>query len=380
MPFQFRRFFPALFGCLTVLLFAGAASAQEIENTPDVAVGERVVLTAEVGSGAGPFNYQWYKNGAPISGAVNAALVFAAIQPDDGGEYAVLVWNEAGSTASLPETLNVVATRIQSRLANVSIVSSSGESLVVGFALGGSGTLGSSRVLARAAGPALAQLGVSQPLTDPTLSVFDRGNLVAANDDWGSTEILTHTVTAVGAFPFPMFSKDAAVVVDLARASYTAVVKDGSGGKGATVMEVYDTITGPVGTTPRLVNISARGTVGAETGALTAGFTVQGEAPLRVLIRGVGPGLALFDVPGALASPRLALFRQSEQIGGNEGWSNGSTTEMAAAASAVGAFALAEKSADAAMLVTLKPGSYTAQLSALRDGAGLALIEIYEVP
>ena len=47
----------------------------------------------------------------------------------------------------------------------------------------------------------------------------------------------------------------------------------------------------------------------------------------------------------------------------------------------MGAFALASPaSRDAALLVTLQPGSYTAQLSGVGGTTGVALIEIYEVP
>ena len=46
----------------------------------------------------------------------------------------------------------------------------------------------------------------------------------------------------------------------------------------------------------------------------------------------------------------------------------------------VGAFALPANSRDAALLVTLEPGAYTAQVSGVGNTAGVALVEIYEVP
>jgi len=51
------------------------------------------------------------------------------------------------------------------------------------------------------------------------------------------------------------------------------------------------------------------------------------------------------------------------------------------AATQAGAFALATGSRTAALLVTLKPGSYTAQVKAAQSASSsVALIEIYEVP
>jgi hypothetical protein len=45
----------------------------------------------------------------------------------------------------------------------------------------------------------------------------------------------------------------------------------------------------------------------------------------------------------------------------------------------VGAFSLPANSKDAAILVTLEPGAYTAQVSGVGSTTGTALIEIYEV-
>ena len=44
------------------------------------------------------------------------------------------------------------------------------------------------------------------------------------------------------------------------------------------------------------------------------------------------------------------------------------------------AFGLPSASRDAALLATLQPGSYTAQVSGVNNTTGIVLIEIYEVP
>ena len=49
------------------------------------------------------------------------------------------------------------------------------------------------------------------------------------------------------------------------------------------------------------------------------------------------------------------------------------------ASAQVGAFSLPANSKDAAILVTLEPGAYTAQVSGVGSTTGTALIEIYEV-
>jgi hypothetical protein len=94
------------------------------------------------------------------------------------------------------------------------------------------------------------------------------------------------------------------------------------------------------------------------------------------LIRGVGPGLSAF-IAGAVANPKLELFRGQTMINENDDWTD---PAIASAAARSGTFALATGSRDAALLVTLPPGTYTAQVSGVGASTGVALIEVYEVP
>jgi hypothetical protein len=142
-------------------------------------------------------------------------------------------------------------------------------------------------------------------------------------------------------------------------------------------MEAYDA---GGGVTARLANVSARSAVGTEAGILIAGFVVS-ENACRVLVRGVGPGLAPFNVPGALVDPQLHIFRGPQLITENNDWSGDANAgAVIATGQAVGAFALPAGSKDAALLITLPPGAYTAQISGVNGSTGVALVEVYEVP
>ncbi|MBC7365529.1 MAG: DVUA0089 family protein, partial [Undibacterium sp.] len=100
------------------------------------------------------------------------------------------------------------------------------------------------------------------------------------------------------------------------------------------------------------------------------------------LIRGIGPTLTGFGVTGALADPILALTTANGVlIASSDDWGNGSNPgEIAATSARVGAFALPSASKDAAILVTLAPGNYTALLGGTNNTSGVALLEVYEVP
>ncbi len=82
-----------------------------------------------------------------------------------------------------------------------------------------------------------------------------------------------------------------------------------------------------------------------------------------------------------MARPQLAVSAGSTVLAQNAGWSQSAdAAALAAAAVQAGAFALGAQSADAALLVSLAPGAYTAQVTGAGDTTGVALVEIYELP
>jgi hypothetical protein len=130
-----------------------------------------------------------------------------------------------------------------------------------------------------------------------------------------------------------------------------------------------------------LTNISSRALV--ETGANVAipGFVIGGTQQMTVLIRASGPALAQFSVSGTLADPLLQLFQSNSDgsstfLQKNQGW--GGNTQVAAAAVAAGAYPWNDPaSADSALLATLPPGTYTANVSGASGDAGISLVEVY---
>jgi len=129
----------------------------------------------------------------------------------------------------------------------------------------------------------------------------------------------------------------------------------------------------------RFVNLATRGTVGASASPMIAGFVISGDSPSRCLVRAVGPSLAAFGVTGTLSDPQLTLFdNKGAVVATNDNW--GGTVDVRDAAQTVGAFPLAAASSDAAVIVTLPPGSYTAQVSGVNNSSGVALVEVYELP
>jgi hypothetical protein len=260
------------------------------------------------------------------------------------------------------------------RLSNLSIRGRAGEgeqALLVGFNLAGSGT---KQLLLRGVGPTLGTFGVSAVLPDPFLQLFSPLTAIASNEDWGGSAAIIAASASVGAFPLPAASKDAVLLQSLNAGSYTVRV---GGGTGAALVEVYD--AGPTWT-PELVNVSTRSQIGAGADTLIAGFTISGNASRTVLVRAVGPTLTTFGVNGVVADPRLDIYRSGvvAPMSANDNWSG--SVELTAAFARVGAFALPANSRDAAVLLTLPAGSYTAQVAGVGGTAGVVLLEIYQLP
>ena len=201
--------------------------------------------------------------------------------------------------------------------------------------------------------------------------------MVAANDNWLAGDATA--MGAVGAFPLTVGSADAALVATLAPRGYTTPVSTPGNGTGITLIECYD--GAPADTSVRLVNASARAFAGTGDDVLIPGFVIAGEGTVRLLVRAVGPGLAAFGVPGALADPQLTLYKSSEVLATNDNWSDAANpAEIVNATVAAGGFALVSGSKDAALVVTLGAGAYTALVSGVGGTTGTALVEVYLVP
>lgn len=139
---------------------------------------------------------------------------------------------------------------------------------------------------------------------------------------------------------------------------------------------------------PRLSNISTRAQTGTGAAVLTAGFVIGPGANKQVLIRAVGPTLSTFGLAGVLTDPVLTVYNSANVVvATNDNWATpvgpgaATATQLSTAFSSVGAFAFGTTttSRDAAVLVTLAPGNYTAQVAGTGTTTGVALVEVYEL-
>lgn len=133
----------------------------------------------------------------------------------------------------------------------------------------------------------------------------------------------------------------------------------------------------PFKTRVQLANISARSPVEGGDNVAIAGFTIAGPLAKDVVIRGLGPSLQAngSPVPGRLMDPQLTLYGSGgQELQTNDNYSNGAN---AAAIDQSGLAPTNER--EAAMLVNLQPGAYTAVLRGVNDTTGVGLVEVYDL-
>jgi hypothetical protein len=350
-----------------------AVASPRISVQPQsVIVTARSTAVLNVATSSNQTIYQWRKDGANISGATGSRLVLNNVLPSDTGEYSVSVANNAGIVTSVPATVSLSSSELPARITNLSVRTTASRvvPLVVGFVAGGLGTTGTKPLLVRAVGPSLAQFGLPGTMPDPELQLFSGSTVILSNNGWGGDGQVATVSANVGAFSLASAkSRDAALYLpSLAPGAYTAQIAAGSSFvPGMVLAEIYDatpsSTLGPA--TARLLNVSARSIAGTGGNLLIAGFTIDGPVARTVLIRGVGPGLSRFGVSGALFDPHLALYRDATKLLENDDWD--SSGDLSATFDAVGAFQISPGSNDSALLVTLPPGSYTAQVKGVSD-------------
>src|SRR4030095_6087746 len=121
-------------------------------------------------------------------------------------------------------------------------------------------------------------------------------------------------------------------------------------------------------------NLSARAHVFTGEQILIGGFIIGGTEKKMVLIRGLGPSLAGFGVPGPLANPTLSLFDHTATlIAANDNWKSTQQAQIQATGLAP------SNDFEAGILAPLSPGAYTAFLQGKAATTGIGLAEIYDV-
>jgi arylsulfate sulfotransferase len=176
------------------------------------------------------------QNGLAPSDPSESAALLTNLAP---GAYTVVVTGGNSTEGiSLAEVYEIPQPGGTSELTNVSgrsFVGTGDNALINGFIVG---DVGSATVVVRALGRSLASFGISNPLTDPVLTIYDsKGSVIASNDNWQGDPNNVVFLPKNGLAPPNPF--DSALVLHLPAGAYTAIVRGANGATGNALVEVY---------------------------------------------------------------------------------------------------------------------------------------------
>ena len=252
-------------------------------------------------------------------------------------------------------------------------VGTSDNVLIEGFiAVGPGGS--TKKILVRALGPFLTQFGVTDALANPTLEIRDSGNaLIATNNDWRNTQvggIITgdQATEIEGSGLAPTNDLESAIIADLAPGSYTAVARGVNNTVGTGIVDAYDM---SAASPARLANIATRGLIQPGDQLMIAGFIIQ-QGDVRAVIRAIGPSLIAFGINNALPDTTLQLRDVNGAIvRENDDWQSHQKQELEDTGLQPG------DSREAAIVATIPPGQYTAQVRGKPETTGIGVVEVY---
>ena len=184
-------------------------------------------------------NDNWRSDQSQISEATGLA-------PTDDREAALVTTLPPGAyTAAVKDESNNPGVALfelydldpaSSQLANLSTrgkVETQDRVMIGGFIISGDQP---TKIILRAIGPSLAQLGIPDALVDPTLELHNGdGSLILQNDNWRSDQeqqILDSTLA-------PSDDRESAIITMLIPGPYTAIVRGADNSTGIALFEIY---------------------------------------------------------------------------------------------------------------------------------------------
>ena len=331
-------------------------------------------------------NLQFNSNGQCVCDIQRVFLhelghVLGLNHPDAAGQHVDAIMNSVASNVSQPTADDEAGVQVlygapmpsptpvaAGRLVNFSTrmqVGTGNEVLIGGFIIQGNVF---KTVILRAIGPSLGKSGLMGALQDPQIELYDStGALLESNDNWQQSPEAAEMIESGLA---PSDPREAAIFARLAPGDYTATMSGVNNTTGIGLVEGYAIDT----SASHAANISTRGRVGVGNEVLIGGFIVGGQTTKRIMVRAIGPSLGGSGL-AALADPAVELHGSDGQlIALNDDWAAGSQqAEITATGLAPG------NPQESALIATIPSGNYTAIVEGTDGGAGIGLVEIYDL-
>jgi hypothetical protein len=187
--------------------------------------------------------------------------------------------------------------------------------------------------------------------------------------DWGNRKIRGESLGDPRNFGHRCFVRALSTIVTLLFAIAVSAVADSNPGSSPNAPSQAGN--------SELSNMSTRGFVLSDDNVMIGGFVLgRGSNTTEIVVRGIGPSLAGLGIDPILADPALELYDGNGSIlVANDDWQ-----DNPAQASELISRGLAPQNAkEAAVVMSLPPGAFTALLGGRNGGTGIGLVELYNV-
>ena len=257
-------------------------------------------------------------------------------------------------------------------LANISsraLVGADDNATIAGFIITGPNP---KPVVIRGLGPSLEVNGqpVAGRLQDPTLELYNSaGERIRTNDNYNDSPGLS-VIQRENLEPGD--EREAAMAPILPPGAYTAVLRGANNSTGVGLVEVYDI---DMRNGSKLANLSTRAFVGTGDNVLIGGVLLRGNRRNDIVFRALGPSLTDRGVENALQDTTLEVKdANGVTVESNDDWRNGpNVLDLEEANLEPG------NDSEAAMLLRLVTGDYTAILRGKDGSTGTGLVEVFQL-
>jgi hypothetical protein len=107
---------------------------------------------------------------------------------------------------------------------------------------------------------------------------------------------------------------------------------------------------------------------------MIGGFIIGGDQPVNVVVRGIGPSLTNFGLSGALDDPVLEVHdRNGTLLAQDDNWRTSQEQTLIQTGLAPA------DDREAALILSLQPGAYTAIVRGKNDSVGVGLVEVFNL-
>jgi hypothetical protein len=237
-------------------------------------------------------------------------------------------------------------------------------------------------------GQTMAAQGVTNYIADPVIEIWRVGSsgsweVYKTNDNWGDasgTESIS-TVSGETGITVPVGTTESAIVLTLDPGNYSAILKSKSTTTQEGLVEAYE--ISESGVTSRLLGISTRGPMSSAY-PMYGSIAISGTENKKVAFMGKGPTMSAQGVTNYIADPLMEIWRIGasgswEVYKTNDNWGDASGAESISMVSGKTGITLPTSANEAAIVLTLSPGNYSAILKSKSTAVQDGLVEAYEI-